>query len=588
MLRQGHRGVVIDGVMVPTKIRKRGSSSTSSSSSRVYNYRLNKRAILVGKNRAGLGIGPGRSRSSTPAPAWRTAALRGAVDSPKFSQSGKSTRPVSARKLAATLWEMNEMPSPEMSEVDSEVINRRRQQQQKKNGGKIVPKREKMQPVWGLHTGSGYLPPHLSDPSHSPTISEKMDRSGTGSRHRRRTPSISQMLMSAADRNIGVHDSISNASFMEVETRSRPQTSNSSVTNSRNRLKDISNALTTSKELLKIITRVWAQAGPPSSSLSLVSALHAELERARLQVNHLIQEPRSTEEKTSLRIKEQQAVEAAVGPIVDELAAERKSRRRVESLNKKLGIELAETKSSFVELVKELEREKRAREITERVCDELARNMDEDRAEVEKEREMLQLADKLREERVQMKLSEARHQFEEKNSAVSKLRKQLEVFLGTKNKHELLEDEDDDDDMALQEDSSVESELHSIELNKNNNNNNNNKGYKWSSQKMGSLRRSVSDGVERGFRGEDFHEVEKEASRSGCVEEGQGVNKSVKGIKDRILLSSRFASSSSSNQKEQSWPSRDPCGGTLEERSSVVQTTSSKSKSTGVVRRSKR
>ncbi|KAL8039798.1 hypothetical protein ABFX02_10G059600 [Erythranthe guttata] len=585
MLRQGHRGVIIDGVMVPTKIRKRGSSSTSSSSSRVYNYRLNKRAILVGKNRAGLGIGPGRSRSSTPAPAWRTAALRGAVDSPKYSQSGKSTRPVSARKLAATLWEMNEMPSPEMSEVDSEVMNRRRQQQ-KKNGGKIFPKREKMQPVWGLHTGSGsgYLPPHLSDPSHSPTISEKMDRSGTGSRHRRRTPSISQMLMSAAaNRNIGVHDSISNASFMEVETRSRPQTSNSSVTNSRNRLKDISNALTTSKELLKIITRVWAQAGPPSSSLSLVSALHAELERARLQVNNLIQDPRSAEEKTLWKIKEKQAVEAAVGPIVDELAAERKSRRRVESLNKKLGIELAETKSSFVELVKELEREKQAREITERVCDELARNMDEDRAEVEKEREMLQLADKLREERVQMKLSEARHQFEEKNSAVSKLRKQLEVFLGTKNKHELLE-EQDDDDVALEEDSSAESELHSIEPNKNNNN----KGYKWSSQKMSSLRRSVSDGVERGFRGEDCHEVEKEAFRSGCVEEGQGVNKSVKGIKDRILSSSRFVSSSSSNQKEHSWPSRDPCGGTLEERSSVVQTTSSKSKSTGVVRRSKR
>lgn len=42
-----------------------------------------------------------------------------------------------------------------------------------------------------------------------------MVRSGTGS-HRRRTPSISQKLM-FADQNVGVNDSVSNASFMEVK-----------------------------------------------------------------------------------------------------------------------------------------------------------------------------------------------------------------------------------------------------------------------------------------------------------------------------------------------------------------------------------
>lgn len=159
--------------MEPTKTRKRGCSSSSSSSSRMYNYRLNKRAILVGKNRAGAGIGLGRSRSTTPVPTWRTTplTLRGAIDSssPKYSQSGKSTRPVSARKLAATLWEMNEMPSPRMSESNLEVM---KPPQQKKNGSKIGSRRDKMQPGWGLQAGSGYLPPHLSDPSHSPTVSE--------------------------------------------------------------------------------------------------------------------------------------------------------------------------------------------------------------------------------------------------------------------------------------------------------------------------------------------------------------------------------------------------------------------------------
>ncbi|KAF3619416.1 hypothetical protein FXO38_32949 [Capsicum annuum] len=46
----------------------------------------------------------------------------------------------------------------------------------------------------------------------------------------------------------------------------------------------VSNALTTSKEHLKIINRIWAHADQPSSSTSLVSALHTQLERARLQV----------------------------------------------------------------------------------------------------------------------------------------------------------------------------------------------------------------------------------------------------------------------------------------------------------------
>ncbi|KAG8376766.1 hypothetical protein BUALT_Bualt09G0098000 [Buddleja alternifolia] len=593
MPRQGHREMIREGLIMPTKIRKRGCSSSSSSSSRINNYRLNKRAILVGKNRAGLGIGLGRSRSSTPVPAWRMTPLRSVIDSPKYSQSGKSTRPVSARRLAATLWEMNEMPSPKMSESNLEVMMK------KKSGSRMmVFKKEKMQSSSGL--GSGYLPPHLSDPSHSPTVSEKMDRSGTGagSRHRR-TPSISQRLMSA-NQNVGVIDSISNASFMEVETRShsRPPTSSGSVIGSKNRLKDVSNALTTSKELLKIINRIWAHADQPSSSMSLVSALHAELERARLQVNHLIQDQRSekteinylmkcfAEEKASWKNKEHQAVESAIASIAGELDVERKLRRRLESLNKKLGKELSETKSSFVKAVKELESEKRAREITEQVCEELARNIDEDRAqaeklkresakvheEVEKEREMLELADKLREERVQMKLSEAKHQFEEKNSAISKLRRQLEVFLGPKRdkdkynvKSHQIDEEDDDgeveEDAVDSREESLESDLHSIELNMDDDNNN--KGYKRAynprklllpinneikarnsisgpvSRRGISLQRTVSDVV--GSDKEGFQELEKEGSRRSYFDETQRY-KSVKGVKDYVLSGSRLAS----------------------------------------------
>ncbi|GMQ10198.1 hypothetical protein CsSME_00053292 [Camellia sinensis var. sinensis] len=83
------------------KIRKGGCSSSSSFV--LQNYRF-KRAILVGK--------PQGSISSTPVPSWRTTTV--ALDSPKYalSQSGGGrSRPVSARNLAAMLWEMNEVLS---------------------------------------------------------------------------------------------------------------------------------------------------------------------------------------------------------------------------------------------------------------------------------------------------------------------------------------------------------------------------------------------------------------------------------------------------------------------------------------------
>ncbi|KVI08365.1 hypothetical protein Ccrd_013261 [Cynara cardunculus var. scolymus] len=549
MSRQSNR--VVDG-LIPGygKIRKRGCSSSPSSSSKLHNYRF-KRAIMVGKTRVG-----GGSRSSTPAPSWRmtpsSKSKLGGVESPNYDGGGGRSRPVSARKLAATLWEMNEMPSPQ----NLETRRRRREKE-------TTRAREKTnRPV---HT-PGSLPPHLSDPSHSPVS--------------------------------------------EIEIRSRAQTPSGSTVGVKPRLKDVSNALTTSKELLKIIHRMWAHDNLPSSSMSLISALHTELERARLQVNQVIKDQRVdhtevnyllkcfAEEKALWKTKERRAIEAAIESIAGELEVERKLRRRSESLNKKLGQELAETKASFTKALKELESEKRAREIMEQVCDELAVDIGEDRAEaeelkresvkvheeVEKEREMLQLADKLREERVQMKLAEAKHQFEEKNALVDKLRSQLEAFLGNKGggKKKGRKDEDlmtymnrtniggtrknkeyDDGEVengvdCEEEESGGESDLHSIELNMDNNN----KSFKWnhahnshkdshkdsvddelkwrnlvngkaSRRSTSSIQRNISDGNEWGIQ-ENFVELEKQTPRRSHGDELQRY-KSVKGLRDRIL-----------------------------------------------------
>ncbi|GMP48704.1 hypothetical protein CsSME_00015970 [Camellia sinensis var. sinensis] len=143
---------VVEGLIPGScKIQKRGCSSSSSLSSVLQNYRF-KRAISVGKPRG--------SRSSTPVPSWRTMAA--ALDSPKYAPSqsgGGRSRPVSARKLAATLWEMNEVPSPRVGDNLEE----------KKAVKREMRVRERMGVPRSVHSGS--LPPHLSDPSHNP-ISE--------------------------------------------------------------------------------------------------------------------------------------------------------------------------------------------------------------------------------------------------------------------------------------------------------------------------------------------------------------------------------------------------------------------------------
>ncbi|KAF9689151.1 hypothetical protein SADUNF_Sadunf01G0061700 [Salix dunnii] len=90
-----------------------------------------------------------------------------------------------------------------------------------------------------------------------------------------------------------------------------------------------------------------------------------------------------------------------------ELEHERKARKKVETMNKRLAKELAE--------------ERRGREALERVCEELAREISSDKEEIDhmkremnEERKMLRMAEVLREERVQMKLAEAKMFFEEK------------------------------------------------------------------------------------------------------------------------------------------------------------------------------
>ncbi|KAK7276826.1 hypothetical protein RIF29_17972 [Crotalaria pallida] len=191
------------------------------------------------------------------------------------------------------------------------------------------------------------------------------------------------------------------------------------------------------------------------SVVSVVSALEAELEQARTRIQELETERHSSkkklehflkkvsEERAQWRSREHEKIRAYIDDIKSELSRERKSRKRIEIVNSRLVNELADVKLSAKRYMQDYEKERKGRELIEEVCDELAKEIGEDKAEVEalkresmklreeveEERRMLQMAEVWREERVQMKLIDAKVALEEKYSQMNKLVADLETFL---------------------------------------------------------------------------------------------------------------------------------------------------------------
>ncbi|KAK9089691.1 hypothetical protein Scep_028773 [Stephania cephalantha] len=192
-----------------------------------------------------------------------------------------------------------------------------------------------------------------------------------------------------------------------------------------------------------------------ASTVSVVSTLQAELEEAQNRIEELEAERLSSkkeferfmrklaEEKASWRMREHEKVRAIIDDIKHDLSREKKNRKRMEIVNSKLINELAEVKLSAKQFMQDYEKERKARELLEEVCDELAKEIGEQKSEVEvmkrgsmkiheeieEERKMLQLAEVWREERVQMKLVDAKLMLENKFSQLNKLMADMEAFL---------------------------------------------------------------------------------------------------------------------------------------------------------------
>lgn len=212
---------------------------------------------------------------------------------------------------------------------------------------------------------------------------------------------------------------------------------------------------TMSQELLKVFSQIRLLEEQHNSSLNLTTALHTELMQAHARVRELELPQRNarreveslvkkfSEEKMAWKVKEKEKIKAAVQSVTEQLEEERAARHRLEIANRQLTKELIEAQSATTKALQELENERKARQLIEDVCHELAQETGEDKAEVEEmkresqkvreeleeERRMLQLAEVWREERVQMKLGEAKLALEEKTAALDVMKSELESFL---------------------------------------------------------------------------------------------------------------------------------------------------------------
>ncbi|XP_043715930.1 uncharacterized protein At5g41620-like [Telopea speciosissima] len=378
-----------------------------------------KRGILVGK----------RGGPCTPVPTWK---FEGAQDT-TIKDPLPLPPTVSARKLAANLWELHYLPLSEMSKGDLKLRRHKNK---------------------GLE-----LPTHLADPSHSPPPAQPASASSL----RRHVAASLMQHHQSIERNGRALQPLSPASYsssLELAAYNPgPAFTPTSSLDLKGRLGEAGYSLKTSTELLKVLNRIWSLEEQHTSNITLVKALKIELDHARTQIKELLHEQQAdqqeinelrkqvAESKVVRKSKEQDRIKLAVQSVRDELEDEKKLRKRSESLHRKLARELSEVKSAFSKALKELERERKARALLEDLCDEFARGIGDYDQEVrtlkhksdkdcggrdDPDRLVLHISEAWLDERMQMKLAEARCDLTEKNTMVDKLSSEIETFLQAK------------------------------------------------------------------------------------------------------------------------------------------------------------
>ncbi|XP_047972590.1 uncharacterized protein At5g41620 isoform X2 [Salvia hispanica] len=325
---------------------------------------------------------------------------------------------LSARKLAATLWELDQMHHASLPRL-------RRLNHEEKTG---------LDPQPDLPESSSSLRRHVA---------------ATLMQHHR-----------SAERNSRALQPVSPASYgssMEIAPYNPAVTPTSSI-EFKGRAGETSYGLRTSTELLKVLNRIWSLEEQHVSNMSLVKALKKELDNARSQIKALVREQQAdrremdelmeqiAEEKVARKSKEQDRMSATIQSLREELEDERKLRKRSESLHRKLARELYDVKTTLAKLSKEMENERRSHDLMEDLCDEFALGIrgyekelralrkvsDKDWTErADHDQLILHLSETWLDERMQMKLEGVGR----KKYAVDKLSSEIEAFMQAKSLH---------------------------------------------------------------------------------------------------------------------------------------------------------
>ncbi|KAL2341337.1 hypothetical protein Fmac_009277 [Flemingia macrophylla] len=169
-----------------------------------------------------------------------------------------------------------------------------------------------------------------------------------------------------------------------------------------------------------------------------INKLKATQESSKKKVSKNLED-----KKVPWKCRECQQIKTTLHGLRDKLARERRSRERMEVLNAKLVHDLVIANSSTKQFMTNYKKEKKERKLVEEVCNELAMQVREDTAkletllsdslkiyeEVEEEREMMEMVELWREERVQMKLLDAQFLLEDKYNQMVQLITFLQMFL---------------------------------------------------------------------------------------------------------------------------------------------------------------
>ncbi|KAL1561957.1 hypothetical protein AAHA92_04591 [Salvia divinorum] len=381
--------------------------------------------LMVEKLMRGISIGK-REGKSTPSPTWKFGLLQSDGTLIPDSDFPPNLSTLSARKLGANLWEMEPQLNHRVADIN-------------KNG-----------PILTNHTFQDL------DEAASPS---KQETVGSISFRKQLAASLAQHN-ARVDKAGQDHRPLSPASCSSSMEMALPRSSavspKSSVV-SNVKFGESSYSLKTSTELLKVLNKIWSLEEKHALDMSLVRALKRELEQSQARNQELMQEKQidqseidhlvkqMTEYKVG-RKREQQRIKDTVKLVEDKLEDELKLRSHSESRHHKLAKELSQMKSSFSNVLRELDRERKARILLEDLCDEFAKGIRDYEQEVrvvkqkcgkdqigreQNDRLILHISEAWLDERAQMKLADASN-VALQQSALDKLCLEIESFLREK------------------------------------------------------------------------------------------------------------------------------------------------------------